>query len=287
MTYFADDTSIADSRPVELYTFTSQMQLTPIVARSTSFQRDVTFGGNAYTARPIRRSIAAIVNLKTNIPEMTVEVAATDPIAAFYFGQQVPPQNVKCTIVRMQLRSGAGENIFEGLISEARISGRTATFTIAQRTDDALKTRFPNSQISQKCQHVLFDSRCGITRISQQISTSIASLGDFRTITLASFAPFATSDGEFAEGELVHSLTGERRFILDSIVATKQLVLDVRLPSTVNVGEGVLAWRGCDREITTCQNRFNNVPNSSRTLLVQKGDVFNFTPPGMLLPWGK
>lgn len=275
-TFLDDDSSIERGKPVELYTFTSQRFLTPIVARSTSYHRSMTVLGIDYTARPIRRGAAPIFSSDNNVREMTVEVAASDPAAMFYMGTGVPPQSFECVIQRLQQTSGQVQDIFRGVISDAQQNGRTVTFTITQRSDDALQTKFPTVQISKLCQHTLFDSRCTVVRTGQQVNTTISAIGDFRTVTVASISPFV--DGQFVFGELLHQPSGERRHIVKSF-ATRQLTLDVRLPSTAVNGDGVVIWRGCDRRPATCRDRFANITNfSGANFLSPRKFVFSTLP---------
>ena len=262
MTYDSDDRSVDGSRPVELFTFTSQRAAVPVVARSTSYHRDVVFGGDTYTARAIRRGAAATSDASDNLDDMTVEVASLDPVAVYYMRLGVVPQNLRCRIDRIQLNSsgsgGGSVRIFEGVVTDARQSGRTVTFTLTQQLDDPLATKFPTIQISRRCQHVLFDSRCGASRATNQIDTTISSIGDYRTLTVASLGIVPESNLLF--GELLHVPSGERRSITYA-VATRQITLECRLPSNAVNGDAVSLWKGCDREINTCQVYFGQTAN--------------------------
>lgn len=263
MPYDDYDRSIEGSRPVELYTFTSQRGVTPVVARSTSFQRDVVSDGDTYTARTIRRGAAPIKNVDSDLPEMTVQVAISDPVVRFYRGNAVAPQKLECLIQRRQLISGTTfadgtKEIFRGLITEAHQNDRTVVLTITQQLDDPLATRFPALIVSSRCQHVLYDSRCGASRALHQVDTTLATVGDFRTLTIASVGAFA--EPSFTQGELLHIPSGERRHIVRG-QTTKTMILDVRLPSTAAPGDAVSVWRGCDRIVATCRDRFAKVPN--------------------------
>lgn len=263
MAYTDDDSSVDDSRPVELFTFTSQRSVAPVVARSTSYHRDVVYGSNTYVARPIRRGAAATADASDNLDEMTVEVASLDPVAVYYMRLGVVPQNLRCRIDRLQLTSGTAVRIFEGLVTDARQSGRTVTFTLTQQLDDPLATKFPTIQISRRCQHVLYDSSCNAPRAASQITTTITAIGDWRTVTVASLLFgmfFLIPESDFLFGELLHVPSGERRSI-SYAVATRQITLDCRLPSNAVNGDAVTLWRGCDRSPQACRDKFGNIPN--------------------------
>jgi len=257
VTFVSDDRSVEGSRPVELYVFTSQ-RASPneVVARSTSYHRDVVFGGFTFTARTIRRGAAPIINVSTDMPEMTVEVDLRDPAAQFWFTLGSPPQKFTCRIQRIQQTSGTAQDVFQGTISECRAHDRTATFTITQQLDDPLATTLPGWQVSKRCQHTLFDTGCGIDRDLSDIPTTISAIGDFKTLTVASVGGY--DEAEFVYGELLHVPSGERRNIRVG-AATRTLTLDVRLPSTAANADAILIWRGCDKKATTCRDRYSNI----------------------------
>lgn len=259
MTYLFDESGVETSKPVEIYFFDSLRDVhyfPKTIARSTSFDRDVVFGGFTYTARAIRRSAAPVVNAQTNTPEMTIEVERTDPIVAFYLSAAPPPQGFTCTITRIQTTSGQTQQIFTGVINDMRVNGNTVSVTIAQVTDDFLATQIPQLRVSKKCGHTLYDSMCRLARAANTVTTTITGVSG-RTITVASFGAFAA--GDFADGEALHTPTGERRLIVRAY-APLSIDLDLPLPYAVSTHPIVL-YRGCDRLVQTCRDRFANVVN--------------------------
>jgi len=272
VTFVSDDRSIEGSRPVEVYTFTSQRAVTPVVARSTSHHRDVVFGGFTFTARTIRRGAAPIINVDTQTPEMTVEVPIGDPAAQFYLTLGVPPQKFDCHIQRIQT-GGGDQRIFRGQITDCRVNDRTATFTITQHLDDPLATPFPAWQVSKRCQRTLYDSRCKIVRTSHDVITTIQDIGDFKTVQVASIGAFSV--GDFQYGELLHAPSGERRHIRIA-TGTRMMTLDVRLPTTAANTDAVTIFRGCDRSATTCRDRFSNIVNFGGNGLLPRSRISIF-----------
>lgn len=257
MTYAAADRSVQDGTPIELYTFTSQRAVDNVIAQSTSYHRNVSvLGGDVFTATQIKRSDYGIVPIDENTPEITVEVHALHPAAIFYRRQGPPPQNFECFIQRYN--GGEVRTIYRGLITEAKQNGRTVIFTVTGRLDEPLATKFPSIQVSALCQHQLYDSLCTMSRAANQTATTIATLGDGRTISVASIGAFAID--RYQWGELLHVASGERRMIAGN-AAPKTFALDVRLPTTALVGDAVTIWRGCNRTLLACRDLFDNVQN--------------------------
>lgn len=263
MTFKMDDSSVEDSRPVEVFTFTSQRLVDPVIARSTSYHRDVSFGGDVYTARPIRRGGAEISNVNGQQSQsMTVEVEMSDPVAQFYLGNGVPPQNLEVHIRRIQLTSGGDERVALGHISECSVSGRTAVFSIDPPLSVDLATPCPSWQVSRRCQRTLYDTGCGEQRALNEVPTTISTLFDGTSMHVASMTNgFGTiPESHFLFGELLHKPSGERRTIV-AANPTRFIRLDVTLPLTAQVGDDITITKGCTKSVEWCRDKFNNVVN--------------------------
>lgn len=283
MTYASLDRSVENSAPIELFTFTSR-RASPneIVARSTSYHRDVVVIGATYVARPIRRGAASMGNVSANADSMTVEVPIGDPAAQFYLTSGVPPQGFTIEIIRLQ-RAGGDAAVFRGTITECRVHGETAVFSVDQALE-SLATTLPGWQVSKRCQRTLFDAGCGLSRDASDIPTTLTTIfDDPRDLHVAAVGMFGGiggyDEGEFKFGELLHLPSGERRSITLA-TPTRFLRLDVRLPSTALVGDAVLVWRGCDKKATTCRDRFANIVNfgGCNQLPRNKPSIFDRTP---------
>jgi len=284
LTFQQDDRSVEGSRPVELFTFTSQRAVDPVIARSTSYHRDVVFGGFLYTARPIRRGGSPTGNMTTTTDDMTIEVPTSDPVAQFYLALGTPPQNLSCRILRLQLASGQTQLIHDGIITECVVRNRTVTFQLDQPIDVDLATPFPPWQVSKRCQRVLYDGGCKESRIINEVATTITTLFDLKNLHVGTTTNgFATyPEGEFLHGELEHKPSGERRRIVLG-TPTKFFRLDVQLPSNAQVGDDVTITRGCTRSAEWCRDKFGNVANFGGNNLLPRSRVSVFDRgPGIL-----
>jgi hypothetical protein len=256
VTFDADESSVRDSRPVELYDF--HFQARNVHYYRTSYHRDFTYLGNTYSAVTIKRGSLQVVDSQ-NVPEMTVDLPPSDPLVQAYIGVGVPPQNTKVTITRYQIRSASVEQLWTGLVSGVTIKGRDASFRIAAITDDPFRIPIPNVRLSKLCQHVLYDPRCTISRAANSVATVASIAADFRTLTVSSLGSFSGDPTAFQFGDLVHGPSGERRTIIAQ--ASLVITVDIRLPTTALSGDAVTISRGCAHDPGACTNKFSNMQN--------------------------
>jgi uncharacterized phage protein (TIGR02218 family) len=259
--YVDDDTSVQASRPVELFEFTFA---TGGVIRYTGYTQNFSWNGNTYlaVAGGIRRGALQVVSGIENIPTVTVELPALDPVVERYAGNGVPPQTLMVRVYSVQQRSGQGQQVWFGYVDtcsfrESGGSRRTAVLSVPPFTDRSLQMQLPSAVISRLCNHVLGDSMCQIPVTNICVPTITAINGN--VVTVSSTAPY--SNTYFTFGSLQHVATGELRTITAQDVTGNVLTLDVVLPSSVQVGDVVSLGPGCDHQVTTCRDKFNNVLN--------------------------
>jgi hypothetical protein len=260
MTYLADDSGVATSKPVELYEFTDTKG---VVTYRTSNYRDVVFGGNTYVATPgLKRGQFPIVGSLTNVPEMTVEVPMSDALVSNYCSAGVPPQNWKARIFRVQRTSNLSEDQHNGVIRscDLKSSTRTAVFTSVSVAGPNLDHPVPNLVVSPLCPHTLYDSLCQANRAANTISPTITNIAG-RVLTISSRGAMSTTDLKF--GDLIHPTSGERRSIIDHSDLT--VTINAALPSGGRYpaanGQVVQLSKGCDRTASRCVSGFNNMVN--------------------------
>lgn len=176
------------------------------------------------------------------------------------------PQRWTVQVIEIQRTSGEARQYFDGNIRTVDVSvkggRRVARFTVAGVTSKGIEMAVPTVILSPLCNHTLYDSRCQISRAASSISPTIATIAaDFRTITVSSISPFGTADAKF--GDVVHPISGEQRSVIDHNGTT--LVLDIALPSrgplSAAPGQTITIAKGCDRQVKTCRDKFNNVGN--------------------------
>lgn len=253
LSFDQDEKSTQDSRPVELFDF--QFATGPIY-RYCTYSRDVAVGGNIYKATQCKRSTLNVVQDLSNQSTATVELNVADPVVQAYMGVGMPPQTLKVTMSRLQIRSNLVEQEWVGYVASASMRGaRTCVFTVSTQSDQPFGVQVPKVVCSRLCNHVLYDEFCQVIR--NQISPLITSISG-NTIGVTTIGAFGAHDFEF--GEIVHLLTKERRTVVKQTGGTT-LLIDVAFPTSVHVNDAVSLFPGCDHQVTTCRDRFGNVPN--------------------------
>lgn len=250
--------SVQDSTPIELYTF-----VTPTTTyRLCSYHKDVSFGGNTFTAVPKSRSVLQVVDLADDQFDASVELPATHALVQHY-SNGVPPYEVACTIQRYQPSSGIALQMWFGYVTALNFRGRMGSFRIPSGLADALQMDCPSVLAQRLCNHVLYDARCTKLRTDFDVITTISAISaDGRTITTVASVPAAIGTVPYAlHGEILHTSTGERRTITAQ-PALNQFTIQCEFPNaSLAIGHAVTVFAGCDHTVTQCRDKFANVVN--------------------------
>lgn len=254
MTWLSEEQGVQSSRPVELYRFT----LPTAVYLYTSHVVDVNYGDETYTAIGMERSTAEISPVDPM--EVTIEMPiATALVQDIILGGKPPPERVDCTILRYQPNGGAAVQVAEGPVMGWPIRGRTAGLRVSNRMAEAIQTEIGGRRISTQCNHVLYDSRCSVSRTQFDWATTIVAI-DGRTLELTDVGALPDDlheDPWFVSGELT-TVEGERRRVV--AVSGVFVTIDAEY-RTAEVGMGVTLYAGCDHSVQTCLDKFDNVIN--------------------------
>jgi uncharacterized phage protein (TIGR02218 family) len=123
---------------------------------------------------------------------------------------------------------------------------------------EKLNIKMPRNLYQPGCQHTLYGSGCGANRVTFMESGTVSS-ATTNTITPTSLAQSA---GYFDLGAVVMTsgvLNGELRTVKSWAGGVLKLVS----PFTIapSAGDTFKVYPGCDKTLTTCQNKFNNKAN--------------------------
>lgn len=241
MTFIADETSVQDGRPVELYTFVIEATTVRLAVPVT-----YVYDSNTYTASPIERGNIERDGVTGNPHELTISLPANE-IGPLLFGLP-PPRTFTVQVNRVQ-PSGA-QDIWRGSVSDVKLRGRKLELRCAGKTDDLLHQQAPSWVLQPTCSHVLFDNHCRADRVTHSFLYDVVSVsGDQVTLD-----GIAQPSGFFNGGEFEKS--GVWRTIFDH--TGDVLTLDAPFPSVTGT---VTLYRPCDRSVLTCRDTFANVVN--------------------------
>lgn len=247
MTFLTDETGLDTSNPIELYRFVGSLDTYAF----TSSNRDKTvFGADEYRPATIRRS-EIILGDVTEKNELKVEVPIGSKLVRDY-GFDIPPPELTLEIYRKHGLNGTPVVWFVGTVSAITMEGTKAICVIPSIFSALMQSEFPNVYYQCPCNHVLFSTRCGVSRDAFTLPGTVTSMPSRVNIVV----PEAGSkpDQWLRAGELVSS-GGERRLIVDHKGA--QLILNYPF-RTLEQGDAVTLYAGCDHLIQTCRDKFSN-----------------------------
>ena len=219
--------------------------------------RDIVYGGITYAAQPGTRSAAAI-ETSSSTPEVTINLPTSHPLLQRWTSMGSPPQLVTATVYRL-LASGTVSQQWTGVVTSVGIEGHVAKFLVRSLTGRMKERSLPLVLADTQCSNVLYDTRCRANPAAFAVTTTATSV-EGPLVTVASVGSY--SYGAFQRGALKHVPSGNTMFITsqpDSAIASA-LTLQAPIPE-LKVGDAVVVYCGCDQQIDTCLDLFNNVVN--------------------------
>lgn len=253
MTYIDDEKSIADAQPVELYKFVGTYANYLYTSGPQSIDYDDGSGDVdiTYEAITIERSEVRTGTHEDDGLNITVKMSPLQTVVQDY-GFTVSPPKLKLIIYRVE--PGGTIIYWTGPVNNVQVDedGR-ASLMCPSVLGNALVGNVPHVFYQTPCNHVLYDSRCGVDFAANSNVTTITAISaDGRTISVASIAAL---DGKLLGGELDLG-TGERRMI----VAQTGTDITVNFPyARATVGGACTIAAGCDLAYDgDCKNKFNN-----------------------------
>lgn len=254
--------SVSSSKPVELYEFTSQMPdlygsaLSPVtVYRYTSAEEEIIFeNGYHFKPTPIERSTLHRGSGEVTTIEMTVTLPTDHELAQLFSGPTAPTTPLSVKVYRAQ-RSNTYLNTvaFQGQVSSVSFKGKVCTLTCSS-LEALLKQQVPKFVAQRQCPFQLYGSECAVDPSAFKFDSTITAV-DGRVITVSGAAAFAGTDlTYFSEGVMIGP-NKEREFIEEQHGDEMKMLA---INSSFIVGLNVTLLAGCDRQVSTCKNRFSN-----------------------------
>jgi len=128
-------------------------------------------------------------------------------------------------------------------------------------------TRWLNPKVgdlySRTCQHVVGDSRCGVTLSSYKESGTVAAITTQRRVFTVS--GLTKADGYFTFGLLTWTSGSndglEHEVKLHDVGGSTAITLQLPTPYDIGVADGFDISAGCDKLQATCKDKFSNLDN--------------------------
>ena len=148
-------------------------------------------------------------------------------------------------------------NLFTGRFADVTL-GRTEFQVRVNSMTEALNISLPRNIYQPGCIHVLYDTGCTLNKATFGTSSAITS----GTTTTNLHCGLTQAAGFFNRGSIKFisgALSGVTRTVKSYAIGSVSLLLP--LPATPAVGDTFIAYAGCDKQQSTCQGKFNNLPN--------------------------
>lgn len=130
------------------------------------------------------------------------------------------------------------------------------------------------ARIQRNCRHALYDKNCTINKNLFALNATILTV----TGNIINAAAFSSKpDGWFTGGLLQFGAgTPEWRTIVDH--DSGAAIVSIDWPLTLNPGDAVIAYAGCDHLFDTCKTKFSNELNYGGEPSIPKLNPFGDTP---------
>jgi len=250
MTFAALETSRESGQVLELYTFVFGLE----IFRFTSFQRDITWQGFAYTSERLSRSDTEAA-VEDTAGQVTIKLPLDNPVPSKFI-TNLPGQVGSVQILRAQATDAAEEAIvlFDGFIANVSFDGELEATILCNPNTKIFNRGAPRFTYLGLCNHILYDERCKVN-IGAFKFTGLVSAVDGNDITVNGAGGVGPSDNfvggfcRFPAGTL-----DDARMIL--IQAGDVMTLLLPFAETV-IGSDIDVFAGCAHDLTTCDVKFN------------------------------
>ena len=250
MTYEAQETSSQGGQPVELYHFT----IGTSHYRYTSAEDEVSFSGNTYFPRQITRTDPA-QSSEERRQQLEITLPAEDEVASRYIGV-VPGELMSLVVTRFHRGDTEAWILWSGNITGASYREQGAVCSLRGVTTEAAFSRpIPRFKYQGLCNHILFDSGCGLDRNSYKFSATCSAISG-STVTVPGLN--AAHGANWALGGYISFNDTDFRLV----VGQSGDVLTLRLPFESDpTGHTLDVYAGCDHTLSVCNSKFSNNAN--------------------------
>lgn len=252
MSYESLEESVSDSRPIECYKFIGSQGR---VYLYTSANTSVSLGGQRYSPIAITRSRIKTATNEDSDVTLELEIPFDTEVCLDYAYAQVPPK-LELEVYRKQGRGTESDYVlyWNGVVRGFDVRGRIASISVPSMASLALSTSVPNVYFQAPCNHILYNSRCGVSAAANKVDRVVGGASSQTILLDAS----AGANGDFRAGEIVNNRSLERRLVLDNVGVS----ITIGFPFfDIRPGDPVSIYKGCDHTVSTCHTKFNNVIN--------------------------
>lgn len=149
-------------------------------------------------------------------------------------------------------------NAFTGRVAEIDF-GRSAVTINMNDPRELLAIDYPRNLYTAGCRYALFDNQCTLSAAAFALPCTVTGIVSLTQVAIS--LPDRVQD-YFALGNAAFTgglNAGLRMMVRSSL--TSHVTFLAPLPFTIAIGDAITLTPGCDKTQSTCQNKFNNLPN--------------------------
>lgn len=221
--------------------------------RYTSADYTITYDSNDYTPAAVARGPAKY-DSEFEVSTLKCRFGYVEDPVLEYIAQN-PVELIWIEVLRWYENAPTEPSvIFIGQVKNVSFEGNDAQVQCVG-FEHYLQQRIPKYRFQIGCNNDLFDTFCGVVKASFKITTTITAV-DSAGVVLTS-ADFALQDdGYYTRG---YVQWGDYfRMIVDH--TANQITIRFNMPDFAS-GQSIDAYAGCDRQLSTCVEKFNNKDN--------------------------
>ena len=234
----------------------------------TSWDIDLVYGGNIY-----RSNILLIerdsLSWETGVTVSSMKVNITANGGSIVFGQPFLSlahngglDGARVTLNRTFMATPGDTSagvipLFDGLVQEVDVTRNTATLTVD--TDIVLlNIQMPRNLYQPGCQHTLYDAGCKLLKPSYGVGGAVTAGSTTSLIN----KNLTQTTGYFDQGTIVFT-SGANLGVSQTVLSyvSGQIYTIPPLRSLPETGDEFMVYPGCDKQQSTCTNKFSNLAN--------------------------
>lgn len=252
--YIAEEEAV-EREPTELYHIWDQWNNYYLTDGDTS----VTISGIVYGPSTITRGDITF-NSELEVSELDITgVYLEDPIVEYI--TMNPLEILWVSVMKLHRDQDPLETsvIFLGQIKSVEFKGNEARVTVVG-FEHYLKQAIPKYRYQPICNNFVYDTFCSLDKDTYKDSGTVTAVStDGLSLTVAGIS---TTDGYFKHGYIEDSDHNKRMITSHTTVSGVSTTLGLRYKiHTVASGIAIDVYPGCDLNIETCRDKFNNVVN--------------------------
>ena len=223
--------------------------------RATSWSEELTFLAETYAPISIKRGSIAYDNEFGSV-RTTINALLNDKFLVYI--AEAPIEPVYVTIY-CAISSDLTDyrTLFKGEVMSYSTTNNEVTMD-CEAGSRRLRQRFPRVVSQAFCNNDLFDSTCGLNESSWRVTATIDAISG-KSIQSSTFASYAN---DYFKGGRIQFGNDHR---LITAHTTNTITLHHAFRSTLEAGDTVYAYPGCDGDPDTCKTKFNNYSPSPTT----------------------